>query len=245
MSNEHITNVNTLKVFDFGNEYTLDNFKNAVLMLYYGQDTDLKKRADDFLCDFERQNEAWDIATQVLNTPNLVEEAYYNASQIIKKKIRFDFGNYTDVTIFKNLSNFLIEKIIEFKDHKLYLLSNFCKCYALLTVFAHQNYPDIIKILCERLYNKDIKNLMSLLLIFNYLAENHTDADIVIDDTYRESYEIFLQNINDDVVVFLDYLIKIISDNSYKEEIISKDPNMLSFFRLMNRNVNLFFIINI
>jgi hypothetical protein len=217
----------------------IENFKKAVHLLYHGQSTEAKKKADQYLCDFERTNEAWDIAIQILSTPNLEEEAYYNASQIIKKKIRFDFGNYTEnKDIIQNLAKFLIEKILEFKDHKLYLLTNFCKCFALLTVFAHHIIPDIIKIVVEKLTTKEIKNLMSLLLIFSYLAENINDNEIVIDQNYKTSYETFLQGISDDVIIFLDYLIKTLADGKYKEDIIRSDPTMMSFFRLMNKNVS-------
>ncbi len=223
------------------NEYTTDNFIKAVHILFYGKDSDMKKQADVFICEFERKSEAWDIAMQILNTPSLEEEVYYNASQIIKKKIRFDFGNYKQVEIFQNLANFLTDKMNQFKDHKLYLLTNFCKCFALLTVFAHQKYSEIIKILCGRLYNKDIKNLMSLLLVFNYLAENESDADIVIDKSERESFSKFLVDMSDDVIAFIDYLIKILSDENYKKQMIQQDSNMLNFFRIMNRNVKLIY----
>lgn len=231
------TNVNISS--DFSTDFTIENFIKAVHVLYQGQNTDLKKKADDFLCDFGRKHEAWDISIQILNMKNLQEEVYYNASQIIKKKVKFDFGNHIDDTeIFKTLSEFLITKIEEFKNHKLYLLTNFCKCFAYLIMFAHQSYPEIIKILCQRLYNKDIKNLMSLLLIFNYLAENESEDDIVIDDEHRDSYGKFIHNISDDVVIFIDYLIKLLGSPGYKEEIIKADPNMLNFFRLMNKHVS-------
>ena len=219
---------------------SIENFKNAVHLLYYGKNTEDKKKADQYLCEFDRTNEAWDIAIQILSTPNLEEEAYYNASQIIKKKIRFDFGNYTEnKEVIQNLAKFLIEKIIEFKDHKLYLLTNFCKCFALLTVFAHHILPDIIKIVVEKLTTEEIKNLMSLLLIFNYLAENIYDSEIVIDQNHKLSYESFIQNISDDVIMFLDYLIKILNDGNYKEQEVRSNQNMMSFFRLMNKYVSL------
>jgi hypothetical protein len=218
---------------------SIDNFKKAVHILYHSQLTDAKKKADQFLCEFERTNEAWDIAIQILSTPNLEEEAYYNASQIIKKKIRYDFGNFAEnKEVIQNLAKFLIEKILDFKDHKLYLLTNFCKCFALLTVFAHHIIPDIIKIVVEKLTTKEIKNLMSLLLVFSYLAENLNDSEIVIDQNYKTSYESFLHGISDDVILFLDYLIKTLADGKYKEDIIRNDPTMMSFFRLMNKNVS-------
>lgn len=224
---------------EFNNEYTLENFKQAVHILYFCNDPDLKKKADQYLCDFEKKNEAWDIAIQILNTLNIDEETCYNASQIIKKKIRFDFGNYKDVEIFKNLSNFLTDKIIQFKDSKFYLLTNFCQCFALLTIFANQSYPHIIKILCGRLYDKDIKNLTSLLLVFNYLADNFDDSDIVIDKSERDSYANFLKTISDDVISFIDYIIKFAGNEGYKDELIKSDPKMLNFFRILNKNVRL------
>ena len=222
----------------FPEGFTIENYKKAVNLLYKNPDKIIKREADQFLIEFQKVEAAWDISIEILKTPYLSEETYFNASQIIKKKIRYDFGNYTDnQLVIQNLATFLIEKIIDFKDHKLYLLTSFCQCYALLCVFGHMICPDIIKAVVSKLNNTDIKNLMSLLIIFNFLAEIVNDQDIVVDESARISFDLFLNNISNDVIVFLDYLIKIINDEQAKNTLIKNDPAMINFFRLLNKNV--------
>jgi len=222
----------------FTNDNDFENFKKAVHLLYHSNDTDIKKRADRFLCNFDLKKDAWDISIQLLGTPSLEEEVYYNASQIIKKKIRYDFGNYIDnKEIILNLSNFLIEKIGEFKNHKTYLLSNLCKCFALLTIFSHHVYPELLKIVVNKFNNSDIRCMLALLFIFNYIAENEAESDIVIDEDYRKSYINYLQSIGEDVLIYLDYIIKLISIGNYKQQSIANDANMMNLFRIMNKNV--------
>ena len=222
-----------------------ENFKQAVHLLYHSKDTEIKKKADKFLCNFDLKKEAWDISIQILGTPSLEEEVYYNASQIIKKKIRFDFGNYIDnKEIILNLSNFLIEKVELFRTHKTYLLSNLCKCFSLLTIFSHHVYPELLKIVVDKLHNSDIKSMFALLLIFNYMAENENENDIVIDEDYRKSYIKYLHSVGEDVLIYLDYLIKLISNTQYKQELISKDANLINLFRIMNKNVRKLFLFN-
>lgn len=215
---------------------SLENFKLAVHLLYKSTNPEIKRKGDQYLFQFEKSNEAWDISIAVLNSPDLEEEAYFNASQIIKKKLRFDFGNYCEnQTIIENLATFFIDKIIQFKNHQYYLISNLCGCFALFTIFSHQMLPDIIKVVVNKLNNQDIRDLNSLLLIFSYLAENANDSDIVIDENYRISNDKLLNSISNDVIVFIDYLIKIMA--SSKENLIKTNPLMSSFFRLMNKDV--------
>ena len=60
-----------------------------LMHLFKGNDRDKRKKANDFLLFFEKSQAAWDIAKDILNIPNLKEEAYYTATNIIKMKLRF------------------------------------------------------------------------------------------------------------------------------------------------------------
>jgi hypothetical protein len=219
------------------NNISYENFLQAVYLLYKSSDSETKNIANSYLYKFEESSAAWDISVQVLNTAGLNDEAYFNASQIIKKKLRYDFNEHANNNVvLENLATFLIEKVYAFKDHMLYLLSNICKCFSLLSIFAHKLFPDIIKIVVSKLSNEDIRCLMSLLLTFNFMPENILNKnELVIDDEYKKSYETFLSSISEDVIIFLNYLINKI--NTCKNEMIQKDQNMVSFFRLMNKNV--------
>lgn len=238
MSNDELLNLNDTNYVTnkLSTGFNIENYKLAVHLLYQGNNTEIKRKADQYLYSFEKTHEAWDISINILNTPNLQEEAYFNASQIIKKKLRFDFGNYCEnKNIIETLGTFLIEKIIYYRDHKSYLISNLCKCFSLFTVFAHQTLPDLIKVVVNKLNNDNIKDLMSLLLIFNYLAENVNDNDVVVDQSYKDSYIKFLETISDDVIMFLNYLIKVARNS--KDSVVKAEPTMLSFFRMLNKNI--------
>ena len=119
----------------------------------------------------------------------------------------------------------------------MYLLSNLCKCFSLLTIFSHHVYPELLKIVVNKFNNSDLKSMLALLFIFNYMAENENESDIVIDEDYRKSYINYLHSIGEDVLIYLDYLIKLITNTEYKQEIIRKDANMINLFRIMNKNV--------
>ena len=75
-------------------ESEIKAFLEAVNYLFHSNDKELKKQANNFLVKFESKPESLDISYQVLLKDNLPEEVYYNALNILKNKIKFDFGNY-------------------------------------------------------------------------------------------------------------------------------------------------------
>jgi hypothetical protein len=219
-------------------DYTYENFLKAISLLFKNNDKKIKKLADQFICEFEKSPNAWDTAIKILNTDNLDEEAYYNAFQIMKKKIRYDFGNYIEnQDLLSNLATFFIDKIICFKNSQTYFISNICKCFTLSMIFAHKNFTEIIKMTVGRLNGSGQENMLSLVMIFNFLADQVNDDDIVIDEQYRVIYEKNLEEISADVMIFIDYVIKIIGNSQEKEEIIKSDPKLANYFRLFHRNV--------
>jgi hypothetical protein len=201
-------------------EFTIENFKAAMNEIYSKTPNNENiKIANEYLCRFEKSNEAWDISLEILNTPNLADTLYFNASQIMFKKLRFDFGNYTgNKDILERLGNILIEKIIQFKEHESYLMTNLCKCFALFIVFAHAQLPNIIKQLVAVLNRDNIRSIMALLIIFTFAAENVVNEDIVIDQNYKNSFELFLLSLAEEVMMFLNNTVLFI--NSYKGELV-------------------------
>jgi hypothetical protein len=218
-------------------EFTAENFRLAVEQLYNrSSSNEILRQANTYLLDFEKTNEAWDISIQIMNTQNLDDVVYFNASQIIAKKLRFDFGNYTEnKDIQEKLGTFLIEKILMFKGHQNYLLSNLCKCFSLFIVFAHKLLPDIIKQLVTALSSDDIRSVCAILNIFTFAAENVLEGDIVVDQNYKQSFEAYLLQLSEQVIIFLNNTVGFI--NTRKKELISQDPSLQSYFRLMNKHV--------
>ena len=70
-------------------------FLNSVNLLFHSEDKEMKVKANKFLVDFESKAESWDVAFQVLQKNDLSEEAYFNALNILKRKIRYDLREET------------------------------------------------------------------------------------------------------------------------------------------------------
>ena len=115
----------------------MDEFLNAVNMLFHSNDKDMKVKANKFLLDFETKPESWDISYQVLLKDGLQEEAYYNALNILKSKIKYDFGNYSENPEYiERLLSFLESNIDKFKKAKNYILLNYCDCVGKAFLFT-------------------------------------------------------------------------------------------------------------
>ncbi len=217
--------------------YNLQNVLISINDLFIGQDANKRKEANKFLLFFEKSQQAWDIAKEILSTKNLLEQAYYSATQIIKKKLRFDFGNYCgNKQVIISVAEFLIEKLVEFKGNKVYIIANLCRCFALFVVFAHQDIPDIIKVFVNKLNDQSISGLTIILMVFTFLAEMVETNNIVIDEAYKISYCDFLEKLSDDVLIFMDFMIKYSKDN--KEQFLKTDPDLRIYFQNINRYVN-------
>ena len=106
-------------------QYGIEAYLNAVNLLFHSNDKDLKVKANKFLVDFETKVESWDVAFQVLLKDNISEEAYYNALNILKRKIKYDFGNFSENPEHtEKLLSFLETNIDKFKNFKHYILIN-------------------------------------------------------------------------------------------------------------------------
>ena len=77
-------------------EVKVNAFLNSVQLLFHSNNNEVKRKANKFLINLEKNEDSCDVAFQVLLKDNLPEEAYFNALQILKNKIKFDFGNYIE-----------------------------------------------------------------------------------------------------------------------------------------------------
>ena len=80
----------------------------------------------------------------------------------------------------------------------------------------------MLKKFTMKLYNQkdDINNLISLLLIFNFICENCYDKSIVIDDKSRQKIKDNLKDISEDVfhlIILMINNINAIKDNLSEE----------------------------
>ena len=81
-------------------EVKVNAFLNAVQLLFNSKNNQQKMKANKFIIELEKNSDSWDIACNVLQKENLQDEIYFNALQILKNKIKFDFGNYVENPIY-------------------------------------------------------------------------------------------------------------------------------------------------
>ena len=206
-------------------EVKVNAFLNAVQLLFHSNNKDQKNKANKFLIELEKNADSWDIAYQVLLKDNLPEEVYFNALQILKNKIKYDFGNYVENPEYiEKLLFFLLSNIDKFKNAKHYLLINYCDCIGKAFLFTGAKFKTILLNFTNKLYgqNSDINSLISLLLIFNFMSETCYDDRMVIDNNSRNIFKNNITSISGDVFQFIIFMI-----NKLKE--IQNDNNLKKF----------------
>lgn len=192
-------------------EVKVNAFLNSVQLLFHSNNKDQKNRANKFLIELEKNADSWDVAYHVLLKDDLPEEAYFNALQILKNKIKFDFGNYTENPEYiEKLLLFFLSNIDKFKNSPHYLLINYCDCIGKAFLFTGGKFQIILQNFTKKLSEKknDINCLICLLLIFNFISEASYDRKIVIDKKNREICQQNIINISDDVFQFIIFMIK-------------------------------------
>ena len=216
--------------------YTMKDFLDAVEALFHSNDSEIKNKSNKFICEFDKRPEAWNIAMEILSTNQLKEEAYYNAIQLLKAKIKYDFGNALDKKeLVMNTLIFLIDNIDKFKTSMHYIISNFCQVFAMTMVFSGDNFKQAMKLCVDKLNDqKSIENLLSLLMIFNFLAEANANEQIVIDETNKAIFSNNLKEIEGDVMAYLNFVVKSIITN---QNAFPNVKNIEQYKKLFSDNV--------
>ena len=222
-------------------EVKINAFLNSVQLLFHSNNPEQKKKANKFIIELEKDSEACDIAFQIIQRDNLPEEVYFNALQILKNKIKFDFGNYTENPIYiQDLLNFFEINIDKFKNSPNYLLLNYCDCIGKAFIFTGKKFEDILIKFINKLsgQNSDIKRLLSLLLIFNSINDNSMDEKIVIDKKSREEIITYLKNIAGVVFQFIIFMINKLEDNDIKNNLELKKFISSQILETINNYIN-------
>ena len=186
-------------------ESKINAFLEAVNYLFHSNDKDLKVKANKFLIDFEKSSESWDISYQVLLKDNLPDEAYYNALNILKNKIKYDFGIYSENPEYiEKLLTFFLDNIDKFKKMKNFILINYCDCIGKAFAFTEDKFNTLLQKFTMKLsgQNADIDSLLSLLLIFNFICETKFEKKIVVDNNLKLIFSENIKKIFDDVFKF-------------------------------------------
>ena len=231
-------------------EIGINQFLEAVNYLFHSSDKELKVQANKFLISFESKPESWDISYQVLLKENLPEEAYYNAINILKNKIKYDFANYSENPEYiEKLLSFFLNNIDRFKNSKHYILINYCDCIGKAFLFTEDKFNELLKKFTTKLsgQNSDIYSLLCLLLIFNFICEAKFDKRIVIDDRSREVFSDKINNIAGDVFQFIIFMInklKLIEDNNLKHFISNQILETINNYLYLDFDENVIYKFN-
>ena len=127
-------------------EVKVNAFLNSVQLLFHSNNNDVKKKANKFLINLEKNEDSCDVAFQVLLKDNLPEEAYFNALQILKNKIKYDFGNYIEnPSYIEKLLYFLASNIDKYKRSKHYLVINYCDCIGKAFLFTGDKFTSFLQ----------------------------------------------------------------------------------------------------
>ena len=231
-------------------ESGINAFLEAVNYLFHSSDKNLKVQANKFLVAFESKPESWDISYQVLLKDDLPDEAYYNALNILKNKIKYDFASYSENPQYiEKLLSFFLNNIDKFKKMKHYILINYCDCIGKAFLFTEDKFNEILKKFTNKLYgqNADIESLLSLLLIFNFICEAKFEKKMVIDDRSRQIFSDNIKNISNDVFQFLIFMINklhSIEDNNLKHFISDEILETINNYLYIDFDDNVIFKFN-
>ena len=196
-------------------EFTEESFLYALHSLFNSNDNEISKKANQFLVKFERSPASWDIAYQVLLENNLSDEIYFNSLQILKNKIKYDFGNFSEnPNYIEKLLSFFESNIDRFKKSKHFILLNYCDCIGKAFLFTGDKFKYFLQKFVNKLsgQNDDMENYLSLLLIFNFIYEASEDNRIIIDLTSRDLFIENIKDISEDVFQFILLLINKINN---------------------------------
>ena len=231
-------------------QFGVDSFLNAVNLLYHSNDKDMKVKANKFLVDFETKVDSWDISFKVLMKDNLSEEAYYNALTILKRKIKYDFGNFSENPEYiEKLLTFFESNIDKFKKFKHYILINYCDCVGKAFLFTGDKFKSMLQKFTMKLYgqNADIESLISLLLIFNFICETSYDKRMVIDEKSRKFIKNNIKDISGDVFQFIIFMINklnTIENNNLKNFITKQILDTLNNYLYIDLDEKIFLKFN-
>ena len=80
--------------FFFMATFTLESVSSALFSFFCDsqESPDNKKRAHEFLTEFQKHGSAWPISVALLNTPRIAMESYFFAAQTLHGKIILDFS---------------------------------------------------------------------------------------------------------------------------------------------------------
>ena len=188
-------------------EYTVDSFLNALNLLFFSKDKELQDKANKFLLKFETKPESWKIAHDVLIMNNLSEQVYYNALNILKNKIIYEFGAKNRESIDELLS-FFESNLDRFKNNKQYIVKNFCECIGKAFIFTGNKFKDTLQKFITRLdKDNDIYSQICLLLIFNYICEASTDDRIVLEEEEKNAFKKNIIDISGYVFIYIKNMI--------------------------------------
>ena len=206
------------------NKYDVETFLKAVNLLFHSNDKDMRIQANKYLLDFETKMESWDVAFEVITKNNIPEEGYYNALNILKRKIKYDFDNFSEKPEnIEKLLSLLGTNIDRFKKSKHYILKNYCECVGESFLFTGDKFNNILKQFILKLFNgnnSDIESVISLLLIFYYICETSSDSSMVIDKKSREKIKTNIRDITNDVfqyIIFMINKLNTLNDNNLKQ----------------------------
>lgn len=104
---------------------TVQKIEEALKTLYGNTDPHLKAKANTFLLEFQRSQQAWDLLFPILENPASTFELKLFTCQTLRSKIQYDYGQLPDLTTVESLRLSILKVLLglsNFKTDKLLVI---------------------------------------------------------------------------------------------------------------------------
>lgn len=199
---------NEIKELENSNEYNSVNFINSILLMNSNKPTFISI-ANKYINRFIKSKESFEVALSILKTSDLDYTIYFNSINILKNKLKYNFGNYCDDKIkIAELASIVIDSIDRLNStNKSYILETLAHCLAYLFMFGFK---------CNEMMFEIILNNFSQKISLNSSSNNS-----IIVTNYYICYSSFLYNITQ--ILYED---SIVVDKRHMKEYSNVLPNL-------------------
>lgn len=170
--------------------------------MYSSPDPATKKVADDWLTKFQQTPTAWQVADQILSSPDAPAEFRFFAAQTMRTKLQFDFYELPAES-YLSLRDSLIAHIDRFRgaDHQP-IHTQLVISLADLAIQMDSAWPNPVQTIFER-FSRSPESYASLLEVLRMLPEETANLRLMTEHNKRANSQSRIQDATSQVIQFL------------------------------------------
>ena len=147
----------------------IQQFIQAIEILFSSQDNTLIKNANTYISDFIKTKEAWSavpILFQTQQNEPCFTQKIYNGAIILKKKICFNFKEIENI---QQMFEYTLNALYNFKSMRM-ITAHLTQALTALCIQSN-TWSDCFPLIIQKFNPNDPSNVSTLLLIFSSIAE--------------------------------------------------------------------------